>query len=131
MYNESFAFKSSLWKLQTWLNQFRTKSASPSPASTSSTSSKDTTNSNKNKKTPSKSLSDLSRRKQENENNFRSIIEELQTMLSSHKRKYRIKRVKKKPTKVYALTRELRNIGENLNLSIDDEKQNNQNNVWF
>eukprot|EP01084_Bolivina_argentea_P150953 263550_1 len=106
LYNETFALKSSLWKLQKWLNQFRGKSASPSPCSTISRSSN---NINRNK------------RKQENENNFRSIIEELQTMLGSHKRKHKIKRVRKKPTQYYTLNRELKNIGENLNLSFDDE----------
>eukprot|EP01083_Nonionella_stella_P304707 1060038_1 len=112
-YNEAFAFKSSLWKLQKWLNQFRShcKSASPSPASTISRSSGTTTR---------------HKRKQETENNFRSIMEELQTMLTSHKRKHKITRVRKKPTKSYALSRALKNIGENLGLSVDDEVEEDQ-----
>ena len=44
-------------------------------------------------------------------------------MLYSHKTRFKIKRVRKKPSTPFALSRELRNIGESLNLSIDEEEE--------
>lgn len=96
---------------QKWLNQFRPKSVSPSPTS----SQQQTTQSTKQRKIV-KNV-----RREENQNNFRSILDELNTMLAAHKRKFKIKRVRKKPTKSYSLALNLRNIGENLNLSIHSE----------